>query len=354
MRILLEICLTICEWIQEASILRSARRAARRYEKKTIFTFLSQAALGGKLGLFVLVTYSVMANPSGYNFVMLVGLPIYSLGGAAAGAFAGVLIWLLEASLDRLRFAGRENQPARASGTGMAILYRSLRFVGRTIIGMVVIPWLLLAFYCLVDKRELDQLSYSWWLGFSCTMGLLIGLITGSTIRPCRTIVFGAEGRPARRNFGSWLAIPFGFLLRALSVFGLLEALMVMALWYSNRSVDRDWFPTREHLPAVVFAVFYFAASAYFSIRSPRKIFLLPIAIVLNVPLAFWIADLISMGSENSIFLSYSLRGFVSLWAVYTFGRMIAPESPRRVFNSRSETQEVIPGAAAQVQLRRA
>lgn len=321
MRILLEMFLTVCEWIQEGNIQGSARKAAREYEKKTILTFLSQGALGGALGLIVLTAYSIIANPSGYNIIMVGGLPFYSFGGAVGGAIAGAFIWLFEASFKRLR---------------LTALW-SIRFLARTIIGTIVMPSLLFAFYYVMEKLELEQLSYSWWLGFSCTMGLLIGIVTGSSIRPCRTLIFGVEGRPVRCNFGSWLSIPFGFLLRALSVLGLLEALMVMALWISNSRVDRDWFPVREQLAAVVCAILYFAASSYSSLNTPRKLFLVPTAIVLNLPLVPWIANH-QVGTQDTVLLVYALIGFICLWAVYALGRLLAPESRWRVGGSERET----------------
>lgn len=336
MRILLELFLSVCEWIQETNIQRAARKAAREYEKKTILTFLSQAAVGGVLALIVQVAYAIIANPSGYNIIMVGGLPIYSIGGAAAGAFTGVFIWLLEASLNRLRLATSKKTPAHASDISRVLLNRIFRFVARTIIGMVVVPSLLFAFYYLRDKRELAQLSYSWWLGFSCTMGLIIGLMTGSSIGPCRTLIFGVEGWPVRHNFGNWLSIPVGFLLRALSVLGLLEALMVMALWISNRRVDTDWFPVQEQLPGVLCAILYFAASTYLSFKTPRKPFLLLTVIFLNLPLVPWIANL-GLGEENSVFLAYTLAGFICLWTLYTLGRLIAPESGRRIDDSERE-----------------
>jgi hypothetical protein len=336
MRILLELFLSVCEWIQETNIQRLARKAAREYEKKTILTFLSQAAVGGVLASIVQVPYAIIANPSGYNIIMMVGLPIYSIGSAAAGAFTGIFIWLLEASLNRLRLAARKNPPANANSTNRVFLNRTFRFVARTIIGMVVTPSLLFAFY-VMEKHKLEQVSYSRWIGFSCTMGLLIGLMTGSSIRPCRTLIFGVEGRPVRHNFGTWFSIPFGFLLRALSVLGLLEALVVMALWISNRRVDTDWFPVREQLPAIVGAILYFAASTYFSFKTPRKLFLVPTAIVLNLPLVPWIATH-QVGTQDSVLLVYALTGFICLWALYTLGRLIAPESRWRVGDSGIET----------------
>jgi hypothetical protein len=103
--------------------------------------------VGGALALIVQVAYAIIANPSGYNIIMVGGLPIYSIGGAAAGAFTGVFIWLLEASLNRLRIAARQNQAANASSTSMLLINRIFRFIARTIIGMVIVPSLLFAFY---------------------------------------------------------------------------------------------------------------------------------------------------------------------------------------------------------------
>ena len=110
----------------------------------------------------------------------------------------------------------------------------------------------------------------------------------------------------------------------------------MLALWVSNESVDREWFPQREHLLPIIFAFLYFAASAYFSINTPRKFFLVSTAIALNLPLTVLIVYLTDGGTTDSTFLSYSFIVFTCLWAIYTLGRMIAPESAPRVVNSLS------------------
>jgi hypothetical protein len=351
MRILLEICLTVCESFQEWNIQRSARRAARISERKTIFTFLSQAAVGGVFALFVQIFYSVIANPTGYNGFLLGLFPFFAALYAMAGAVAGVFIWLLEARIRSLRFAAKDGPSETRAGSGVAFLSLTLRFIVRTITAMVVMPSLLFAFFYFVSKRELSQMSNPYWIGFSSTTGLLIGLITGSSIRTCRAIIFGVAGRKARRNFGTGLSNTFGALLRLLSVFALFESLLTLALWISNVRVDQDWFPVREQLPEVVCAIIYFAISSYLSFRTPDKFSLLPIATVLNVPLVVWIAEQLNVGTANSEFFAYSLLAFVCLWTIYTLGCLIAPEPPLRTTNSLTEPRArgVTPGAQFRV-----
>jgi hypothetical protein len=312
MRILIEICLTICEWIQERNIQRAARKAAWECEKKSFLTFLSQGAVGGAFGLFLQSAYGVISYPSGYNIISLGGMPIYLAMGALLGSFTAAFVWL-----------------------PCALLKRRLPFVARTIIAVTVVILVTFAFfYYVADEREMAQLSLHWYLGFSCVVGVPVGFMTGSRVRPLRTIAFGVGRHSTRRHFGNWLSVPSGFLLRAGNVFCLLEALMVLALWISNRGVDRDWFPTREHLPLIVFAILYFGISTYFSFKSPRKLFLLPTSIVLNLPLVISILKLRDLGGEDATVVAYLLLGLICLWKVYVFGRLITPEPNRGVVNS--------------------
>ena len=171
-------------------------------------------------------------------------------------------------------------------------------------------------------------------------MSLPVALMTGSRLRPGRMIVLGAGPRSTRHNFGSWLSIPVGFLLRVASTFGLLEALMTLVVWISNGREDWSWSPSRETLPAIALAVLYFGASTYFSIRTPRKFFLLPIAILVNLPFAFLTRDLRRSESLDSVFLAYTFLVFICLWMVYTLGRLIAPESAPCIVSSLSTAEE--------------
>jgi hypothetical protein len=296
---------------------RVQRATAATLEKKTaftvlstVFTFLSQGAVGGAAGYFLVAAGNAISRPSGYNFLYLIFVPIFLVFGAAFGSVAGIFVWL----------------PG-------ALLKKRTGFVTRTFI--VTTAAMPLAFaLSQMDGREVEQWSLSWAIGFISVMSLPVVLMTGSSISPCRMLVLGVGPRRTRQNFGSWLSYPVGFLLRVASIFGLLEALMTLALWISARR--SEWFtsPAREYLPGIVLAVLYFATSTYLSIRSPRKSFLLATAILLNLPLALLTLNLRQVGTEASNFLVYAFPVFISLWAAYTLLRLIAPEAGSSVGNS--------------------
>ena len=311
MRILIEICLTICEWIQERNIRRAARKAARECEEKSILTFLSQGAVGGMIGYFLLVAASIVLQPSGYSVIFFFVLPIFLTFGAVLGSITAGFVWL-----------------------AAKILKRRPGFVARSAIVLGITTLLSIALSYWTSELPSEQWSWLWKVGFVCALDLPIVLVTGSRIRPGHLIFLGARPRSKRHNFGSWLAYPAGALLRVTSIFALFESVVALAIWIS--ALRSEWFdfPARERLPEIALAVVYFATSTYFSIRTPRKLVLLPAAIVLNVPLAFLIVSQQRISTPYSEFLVYSFAGFIGLWAIYTLGRLIAPEPSSGLFKS--------------------
>jgi len=311
MRILIEICLTICEWIQERNIRRAARKAARECEKRSILTFLSQGAVGGIVGYFLLVAASIVLQPSGYSFIFFFVLPIFLAFGAVLGSITAGFVWL-----------------------AAKLLKRRPGFVARSAIVFGITTLLSIALSYWTSKLPSEQWTLLWKVGFVCALDLPIVLMTGSRIRPGHLIFLGARPRSKRHNFGSWLAFPAGALLRVASIFALFESVVALAIWISALTSEWFDFPARERLPEIALAVIYFATSTYFSIRTPRKLVLLPTAIVMNVPLAFLIVSQQRIGTPYSEFLVYSFAGFIGLWAVYTLGRWIAPEPFSELFKS--------------------
>ena len=311
MRTLVEICLTICEWIQERNILRAARRAARECERKSILTFLSQGAVGGMVGYFLIVVFYLALQPSGYSVVFFFVLPLILAFGAVLGAITASFVWL----------------PAK-------LLKRRPGFVMRSAIILGVTTLLSIALSFWTSEVQSEQWTLSWKVGVVCALDLPIVLMTGSRIRPVHLIFLGAGPRSKRHNFGSWLAFPAGALLRVASIFALFESVVALAIWISWRTSEGVDLPASERLPEIALAVSYFAASTYFSIRTPRKLALLPTAILLNLPLALLIVSQQRIATPYSEFLVYSFAGFIGWWAVYTLGRLIAPESSSEPFKS--------------------
>ena len=274
MRILIEICLTICEWIQEKNIQRAARKAARECEKKSILTFLSQGAVGGMVGYFLLVVafiITMLQKGSVYSLVFIVVLPLVLAFGAIWGSIPAGFVWLLA-----------------------KLLKRRPGFVARSaiVLGITSLLSVALSYWTSELASEPgEQWSLLWKVGFVSAWVLPIVLMTGSGIRPVHLIFLGARPRSKRHNFGSWLAFPAGALLRVASIFALFESVLVLAIWIS--ALGSEWFnlPARELMLEIALAVIYFATSTYFSIRTPRKFVLLPTAILLNIPLAFLIVS---------------------------------------------------------------
>jgi len=307
MRTLVEICLTICEWVQERNIRRAARKAASECGRKSILTFLSQGAVGGMVGYFLTVAFYIAFQPSGYSFVFFFVLPLILFFGAVLGAITASFVWL----------------PAKLLNRMPGFVMRSAIVLGiTTLLGVALSYW--------INELPSEQGSLLEKVGFVSAWVLPIVLMTGSGIRPCHLIFLGARPRSKRHNFGSWLAFPAGALLRVASIFALFESVLVLAICISARGPEGFVFPERE----VALAVIYFATSTYFSIRTPRKLVLLPTVIVLNVPLAFLIVSLQRSGRPGSELFIYSFAGFIGLWAIYTLVRLLAPEPSSGLFKS--------------------
>src|SRR6185295_4412257 len=245
MRILIEICLTICEWIQERNIQRAARKAAAECERKTILTYLSQGAAGGMIGSFLVAVFIVALHPAGYySFLYLVVLPAQLAFGAIWGSITGGFAWLLAKLLKR--------RPGFAARSAIVFGITSLLSVA-------------VSYWTSESTGEPDQQwSLLLVIGLVCALDLPIVLMTGSRIRPGHLIFLGAGLRNKRNNVGSWLAFPVGALLRVASIFALFESVLVLVICISE--LGSEWLGpfVREHMPEVVLAVIYFATSTYF------------------------------------------------------------------------------------------
>ena len=303
MQYLFKICLTLAEWFEDW---RGSSLAQRETERKTILTFFSQSAMGGMIGyFFVMLVVALSAHD--FSPFLLVLLPVFLVFGAVWGAVVGFFIWLPGALLKRrIGFAGRA-----ASAIG-----------GMSLLGAAVFYWL---------GGQLSTDISPWLIGYLSAVYLPIIVLTGSGIRPVRALLFGAGGRSARRRYRSWLAVPSGFLLRATSIFALAESLLALAFWISARISPWSNDAGYDELPTIVLAITYFVSSTYFSLKTPRKTFLFPIAITLNVPAVFLMITERQVGTSDSDFLAYSYLGFICVWIVYTLGCLLAPAATSQV-----------------------
>jgi hypothetical protein len=316
----MEICLTAGEWVEDRRATATAWLARREPETKTVWTFLAQGAAGGAIGYFILVAGAALVYPVDWNIIYCLFVPVFLAFGALFGSFAAVFVWL----------------------TGRLLKRRLNFFVRAVVVSGVFAAISILQFYLttgsgglggLQGSQELQtpQWPIAWIMGSILIMKLPIVLLAGSRIRPCRLLLSGAGPRSPRLNVGSWLAFPAGFVLRVISIFGLLEALMLLATWIANGGAGSNWIPPRNGFPAIALAILYFAASSYLSIRTPRKFFLPPTIILMNVPLASLVVVLgrvAARGFDLQSYLFYLLLAPICVWVVYTLGRLIAPDPP--------------------------
>jgi hypothetical protein len=326
MRYLIEIYVRSWEWIQDTRGTAAARKQQREAETKAIWTFLSQGAVGGAIGYFLLVICCLEIYPQSWNLGYPIFLPIILFFGAVLGVVVSALIWL-----------------------GSVLLKRRLGFVARA---MIVAGVTMLLSLLLSGLRPTAQSELTLTVLFACVLELPIVLMTGSSIRPCHLLLLGAEPRNTRHNFGSWISYPAGFLLRVASVFGLFEALMMLALWIL--ATPQEWYElsAHEYEGAIVLAVFYFPVSVYFSFKTPGKA-LLPLAVTfLHVPVAAEFVHLTNVATPISVFLSHLLLAQICLWAAYTFGYLIAPAPVQPVIKSWKDTMatRIFPTNTYQVQ----
>jgi len=310
MRYLFEIYVTAWEWIQDKRGAAAARKAQQKQDSKTIWTFLSQGAVGGAIGYFLLLLCVLGVYQSSWSLLHFFTLPIMLFLGASLGAVVAGFVWLAS-----------------------VLLKRKLGFVARAFL----VTGVSLLFFYLLDLPPTEQ-PLALTVGLACVLELPIVLLTGSSISPSHLLFLGAAERSARQDFRSWLSYVVGFLLRVVSIFGMFETALLLALCIFATPEASLELASPEVVVAIVLAVFYFPISVYLSFRTPRKGLVLPTVFFLNVPLVAWILRLANVATEASVFLVYALLALLCLWAAYAVAIMIAPAPIHPAIKSWGET----------------
>ena len=269
-------------------------------EKKTFGTLLAQGAAGNAMGGYVLVIAAVLYYPSAYNFLYMVVLPInlfwFGIVGVAMGGVVWLSGWLLRC--------------------GLGILLRAT--VG------IIIPTLFVAAFSLWQESIVDwQLSGRLLIAGSF-LGLPAALMAGSRFHPLRSIVVGPSGPPSSPDFVGGFSFLSGLLLRAGSLFGLLESLLFLAYLAPPASAGWGISAGRETLVGTFVAILYFTASVFVSFTSPRKSLLQVLAVLVNAPLAIWTVDPHRYTNAGSEYLGVVVWVFIALWVLVVVGRMIS------------------------------
>src|SRR6185436_12905307 len=122
---------------------------------------LSQGAVGGAIGYFLLLLCVLGIYPSSWDLLHLVILPIFLFLGAAFGVVVAAFVWL-----------------------GSVLLKRRLGFVARAFLVTGVTTLLSLLFSYQFDLSPTEQ-PLALTVGFACVFELPIVHLTGSSVRPC-------------------------------------------------------------------------------------------------------------------------------------------------------------------------
>ncbi len=268
-------------------------------EKTVPGAFLMQGLMGGVLGGFVAAIIAGIAWDKN-NFVMTLDL-------TALAVFTGGIIGLVKATLmwGIVRLTGI-NYPAISRVTTTSILATLFTVViGR--------------------QFNFEENFLRGCMVWSLSVGLPIALLVGSGVKPWKLFTFGsiADGdvyrRSGRNILATWGTLPLRFMSMAAI------ALLLLYITSQYRWVGLDDFLVMILFMSIV--VFYPAFSAYVSFRSPRKIVLLILGLVINFPVTLiWIIAFREYLKERPDRYSFMFAGISSLfivaWVIFLVARL--------------------------------
>jgi hypothetical protein len=216
------------------SVLLARPRSAGR----SVALFLLQTAAGGALGGYALLLGTALYFHQRSNLGLIITLPFVLFVGAVLGLFTGAFTLLVEDLIEE-----KLSAVARVIVTSMIAIL--------SVSGLA-------AFWNPVNWQLLKMTSLP-----GVILGLPIGLLGGSRLRPWRTLLLGVDDPPrveayaasGPTSFLSAFSLIGGFALRLASVTGLLITPIVLAC--------RSSFQPTDELMVTVFAVYYFACTAY-------------------------------------------------------------------------------------------
>jgi hypothetical protein len=275
-------------------------------EKTVPGTFLMQGLLGGALGGFVAAYVAAIAWKED-SFVMTLDL-------TSLAVFTGGIVGMIKATLMR----------------GLVLLtgiqYRAITRVTATSI---------LTCLCIaVADRQLnfDDKFLRGWLIWALAVGIPVALLVGSRVKPWQIFTFGsiAAGEVDHRSGSRSILATLGTLpLRFLSITASVLLLLYLTSEFARvRNIN-------EVLLVILFLSvvgFYPISSAYLTFRSPRKIVLFVIGVVINFPIALvWLIALAEYLQESSekVFIYVAISSsFILAWVIFLIARLGAKLSP--------------------------
>lgn len=262
-------------------------------EMPDIGRYLSQGAVVGLIPGFHLPLLGILAHPeNGYNIFLIAWLPLFLAAGTISGLFEATIIW------------------ACSYITG-----RRLHFVVRIVCAIALTAISLVILCDLFSDETPTTKEYLIFFANFLPYGVIFGLVIGSGFRPGHELLRGTT--PPQRPLANGIT---GLILRVLVVYALMTSVLIL-IDLLNRT------DSRKEVVFTIIAVSHFMAAAVILFARLPFWLLLPLAVVINVPIAVFITDVLTGDNEiaRSIVLTYLL-----LWAAFVSGRWRSTENEDR------------------------
>jgi hypothetical protein len=271
---------------------------AEENEPPGFVTFLSQGVAAGALFMFQFLIGGLLTESAYYGLLFIGAVPRYLGIGAVFGGIQAIIIWACT------YVAGRR-------------IHVALRLAIAIVILVVLRVLIYFIYYEPPPSDPQSQTRFFIYNGLFFLGGsLLFGLLIGSRFKPLHELARGVS--PAR-----WIVINAitGFVLRIAVVLFLLYSIVIM-IWVSRANTSR-----KEFVFAVITLSYFIAAVIILFVRMPFWL-LLPLAVIVNFPVAAYVNDVIEPKDPalRTITLSYLV-----LWAAFLSCRVQLP--PGRFFS---------------------
>jgi hypothetical protein len=249
---------------------------------------LSQGAAVGAFIGFLSPVIGLLSHPTnGYNYLLVFWLPMFLAFGICFGVLEGTIIW----------------------ACGHIVGHR-LHAVPRAVLGVVSLA-IILVIYSFLWAEPLPQREYLRVISIYVCFGALFGLVIGSRLEPVSELLRGTSPPQLLALTGIT-----GLSLRVLVIFGLMESVL-------NLIFELQWEPSVAEFSFAVIALGHFlAAAVIIFVRMPFWL-LLPLAVIVNFPIAAFITDMLT--EQDVAWRNISIV-YLCVWGAFLLTRLHVPE----------------------------
>ena len=250
---------------------------------------LSQGAVVGAFLAFLFILLCLFTEP--HDFFILIFLPTYLMAGMVFGLFMGAVIW-----------------------AATHVIRQQIHPIIRAFMATVVITGIFVFEFNLplTPNKSHPPLDYLIGLQSYIAYGVLFGFLIGSRFRPVHELLRGGTAM----RWPVMNAIT-GLPLRVVVVFGVMESVLYV-VYVQGQEFNRSDFTL-----AVIALIHFSAAAVIVFARLPFWL-LLPLALIVNVPIAIFVTDVLTKndGPMRTITLHY-----LALWAAFLSCRLSVPRA---------------------------